>query len=161
LRQYAKAKESYEKASSLWLANANLSKKQRQLGTAIIYHQLGVVAQEQRQWAEAERYYQQALAIYIEFQDRYEQASTYHQLGMVAEEQQRWAESRDYFFRAFSTYKEFQDQHNLSIVQRSLARLWRASGDDTLPAAIATLWDAPEEEVRKLLEQLVDDSASE
>jgi len=39
------------------------------------------VAQEQRQWAQAEEYYRQALAIYVEFNDRYEQAGTYHQLG--------------------------------------------------------------------------------
>ena len=31
---------------------------------ASTYHQLGRVAQEQRQWEQAEQYYQQALAIY-------------------------------------------------------------------------------------------------
>ena len=40
-----------------------------------------MVAQEQRQWAQAEGYYQQALAIKVEFNDRYEQANTYHKLG--------------------------------------------------------------------------------
>ncbi len=35
------------------------------------YHQLGMVAQEQRKWKEAEGYYQQALQIYVEYQDRY------------------------------------------------------------------------------------------
>ena len=52
-------------------------------------HQLGMVAQEQRQWAAAEGYYKQALAIYVEFNDRYEQAGTLHQLGMVAQAQRQ------------------------------------------------------------------------
>jgi uncharacterized protein HemY len=43
---------------------------------------LGVVAQEQRQWAQAEQHYRDALSIYVEFNDRYAQAGTYHQLGM-------------------------------------------------------------------------------
>ena len=45
------------------------------------YHQLGIVAQKLRQWAQAEAYYQQALAIYVEFNDRYERAGTHHHLG--------------------------------------------------------------------------------
>ena len=44
-------------------------------GQASTYHQLGMVAQEQRQWEQAEAYYQQALQIYIEYQDRYAQAA--------------------------------------------------------------------------------------
>ena len=36
-----------------------------------ILHQLGTVAQEQRRWPEAEEFYQKALALYAEFNDRY------------------------------------------------------------------------------------------
>ncbi len=63
---------------------------------ASTYHQLGMVAQEQRQWQQAEQYYQQALQIYVEYNDRYTQASTYHQLGLLAEEQQQWQQACDY-----------------------------------------------------------------
>jgi tetratricopeptide (TPR) repeat protein len=55
------------------------------------------VAQEQRQWATAERYYQQALQLKIEFNDRYSQSSTYHQLGTLAEAQEKWHEAINYF----------------------------------------------------------------
>ena len=61
---------------------------------ASTYHNLGRVAQEQRQWVQAEQYYQQALQLKIEFNDRYEQAGTYHQLGIVAQEQRQWVASR-------------------------------------------------------------------
>ena len=51
---------------------------------------MGRVAEEQRQWAQAEQYYQQALAIKIEYNDRYSQASTYHQFSA-----ERSVEARD------------------------------------------------------------------
>ena len=52
-----------------------------------------MVAEAQRQWAQAEGYYQQALAIYVEFNDRYTQAAVYYGLGRVAEEQRQWAQA--------------------------------------------------------------------
>ncbi|MBN1401465.1 MAG: CHAT domain-containing protein, partial [Anaerolineae bacterium] len=67
---------------------------------ATIYHQLGIVAQEQRQWAQAEQSYQQALDIKIAFNDRYSQASTYHQLGIVAQAQRQWAQAEQSYQQA-------------------------------------------------------------
>jgi tetratricopeptide (TPR) repeat protein len=50
---------------------------------ASTYHQLGIVAQELREYEQARAHYQQALDIKIEFNDRYSQADrTYHQLGI-------------------------------------------------------------------------------
>src|SRR3712207_6973669 len=49
-------------------------------------------SEEQRQWGQAEQYYQQALQIFIEYNDRYAQAKTYHQLGIVAQAQRQWAQ---------------------------------------------------------------------
>ena len=88
-----------------------------------------MVAQEQRQWAQAEQHYQQALAIYIEFNDRYSQASTYHQLGMVAQEQRQWAQAKEYLLQALAIFVEFQDEHNMLHHPANLARLWRDTGD--------------------------------
>jgi Tfp pilus assembly protein PilF len=60
------------------------------------------VAQEQRQWATAESHYRQALALKIEFNDRYSQASTYHQLGIVAQEQRQWATAESHYRQALA-----------------------------------------------------------
>src|SRR3989442_1213121 len=117
---------------------------------ASTYHQLGIVAQEQRQWPQAEQYYQQALQIKIELNDRYSQASTYHQLGIVAQEQRQWLQARDYFLIALKTYIEYNDTHHGGIVLGSLARLWRASKDRSLPAAIASTLGATPEKVEEL-----------
>jgi tetratricopeptide (TPR) repeat protein len=71
-----------------------------------------MVAQEQRQWAQAEQYYQQALAIQIEYNDRYGQATVYHQLGMVVQEQQQWAQAEQYYQQALAIFIEFGDRYN-------------------------------------------------
>jgi tetratricopeptide (TPR) repeat protein len=69
------------------------------------------VAEEQRQWPQAEGYYQQALQIYIEYNDRYSQASTYHQLGMVAQEQRQWPQAKGYYQQALQIYIEYNDRY--------------------------------------------------
>ena len=92
LKQYARAEETYRKTLAFVEHHPSLDKARRAELTAGTYHQLGSVAEEQREWAQATHYYQQALAIYIEYQDRYEQARTYHQLGRLAEEQREWAQ---------------------------------------------------------------------
>ncbi len=96
-------------------------------------HQLGRVAQEQRQWAAAEGYYKQALAIQVEFNDRYSQASTLHQLGMVAQAQRQWAAAEGYYKQALAIYVEFNDRyeqagtlHQLGMVAQA-QRQWAAA----------------------------------
>ncbi|HLX57712.1 MAG TPA: CHAT domain-containing protein [Ktedonobacteraceae bacterium] len=201
LRQYADAEVSYQKALNLISQIVHIDEKERgelkggiyhQLGSvaeeqrqwqqaeayyqqalqikiefndrysqAKTYHQLGRVAEEQRQWQQAEAYYQQALQIYIEFNDRYEQAGTYHQLGRIAEEQRQWQQAREYFLTALKTYVEFEDNYTGGIVLRSLARLWKASGDASLPAAIAPIVGASVEETEMLLHEMLEGDKDE
>jgi tetratricopeptide (TPR) repeat protein len=116
-----------------------------------------MVAQEQRQWQQAEDYYKKALDIYIEFNDRYSQASTYHQLGMVAQEQRQWQQARDYLLKDFQISVEYEDTHGTGITLRSLARLWRESGDASLPAAIAEVLNSTAAEAEDLLRELLGD----
>ncbi len=90
---------------------------------AVTYHQLGIVAQEQRQWASAEGYYRQALEIYVEFGDRYEQARTYHQLGMVAQEQRQWAQAEGYYRQALALDVESGDRHGQAATYHQLGNV--------------------------------------
>ena len=127
LKRYPQAKAAYERALSIHLANTSISPEQRKEVSASIYHQLGMVAAEQRQWPEAERNYREAL---VEFNDRYSQASTYHQLGMVAEEQRQWPEAEQNYREALQIYVEFNDRyeqagtyHQLGIVAQQ-QRQW-------------------------------------
>jgi tetratricopeptide (TPR) repeat protein len=116
---------------------------------------LGTVAEEQRQWAQAEQYYQQALQISVDFNDRYSQASTYHQLGRVTEEQRQWAQARAYFLQALEIFvaPETEDAYSAGIVLNSLARLWQTSGDSDLPAALASTMGITGEEAETVLRE--------
>ncbi|MCP4702710.1 MAG: tetratricopeptide repeat protein [Gammaproteobacteria bacterium] len=111
-KQYAEAEQAYQKALKIWLSNQAFKAKFIQTKSATIYHQLGMVAQEQRQWQQAAEYYQKALDIKIEFNDRYEQAGTCHQLGRVAQEQRQWQQAAEYYQKALDIKIEFNDRHS-------------------------------------------------
>ncbi|WP_250530487.1 tetratricopeptide repeat protein, partial [Caballeronia sp. ATUFL_F1_KS4A] len=119
--------------------------------------QLGIVAEAQRQWPQAEQYYQQALAIYIEFNDRYQQAGTYHQLGTVAEEQQQHGPARVAFQKALAIFVEHDDRESTRVVLSSLARLWRVTEDAQIPVQVAAALGCTHEEAEDLLHRLQSD----
>ncbi len=79
------------------------------------YHQLGIVAQKQRQFEEARQYYLKALKIYEDAGDLYKAADEYHQLGIVAEEQRQFDEAISYYQKTFSIYEQFQDWYRASM----------------------------------------------
>jgi tetratricopeptide (TPR) repeat protein len=147
-RQWAQAEGYYRQALDLKI---EFNDRYSQAST---YHHLGMVAEEQRQWAQAEGYYRQALDLKIEFNDRYSQASTYHQLGIVAQAQRQWAQARDYLMQDLTISAEFNDEHGLGITLRTLARLWKASGDADLPAAVAAVLGVPPGEVAAMFAQV-------
>jgi tetratricopeptide (TPR) repeat protein len=157
LKQYIAAEESYQKALAILLAIKSYDADTIKKLSASIYHQLGMVAEEERQWEQAEQYYRQALQIYIEYNDRYQQALTYYQLGIVAEEQRQWEQAREYFLQALEIFVEYKDTYRGGVVLRSLARLWKASGDANLLAAVASIQDYSLDETEKLLHEMLDD----
>jgi len=87
---------------------------------------------------------------------RYSQASTYHQLGRVAEEQRRWAEAEQYYRNALEVFRDFEDGHNAGITIGSIARLWRASGEATIPAMVADALGVSRAEAEQLLRKALD-----
>src|SRR5260370_28783387 len=97
LKHYAEAEAAYQKVLSLWLENTYYDADRMRKLSAGIYHQLGWVAQEQRQFQQAEQYFQQALQIYIDFNDLHSQASTLHNLGIIAQEQRQMQQVKRYF----------------------------------------------------------------
>ncbi len=125
LKHYEAAEASYQKALSLWLGNKGYDADTIGKGSASIYHQLGIVAEEQRRWAQAEDYYQKALALKIEFNDRYNQALTYHNLGIVAWEQRRWGQAEDYYQKALALQIEFNDRYSQASTYNQLGRVAR------------------------------------
>ena len=91
----------------------------------------------------------------IEYNDRYAQAKTYGQLGLLAQEQQQWSQARDYLLHALEIFIAYKDDHYIGITVSNLADIWKASGDASLPAAVATTLGASVEETEKLLREML------
>src|SRR2546421_8498422 len=138
-----------------------IDKKTKRNSKATINHQLGYVAQEQRQWEQAEQYYQQALQIDIEYNDRYEQASTYHQLGRMAQEQRQWEQAKDYLLQALKIFVEFKDNYSVDVTLRNLARLWKESSDTDLLTIVAQALNVSVAEIEKLWQDVLENSNNE
>ncbi len=79
---------------------------------ATYYHNLGVVAQEQRRFDDAIAFYNKALQIREDAGDLYMAAGDYHQLGIVAEEQRRFDDAIAFYHKALQIYEDAGDFYN-------------------------------------------------
>ena len=122
-KNYSQAKESYKQAIELTQQLRGIEEKQKQLTLANGYHGLGNVALELREWHEARNNYQQALAIYIEYSDRYSQANTYQNLGRVASELREWHEARNNYQQALAIYIEYSDRYSQASTYHQLGNV--------------------------------------
>ena len=114
---------------------------------------MGIVAQALREYEEARRNYQQALEIYIEFGDRYSQASTLNQLGLVAQYTENFKEALNYFLQALEIFIQFEDNHNGAIVCRNLGKLYNQTQDETLLTTAANHLNTTPDALRQLFTQ--------
>jgi tetratricopeptide (TPR) repeat protein len=67
--------------------------------------------------------YNQALQIYIEFNDRYSQASTYFVLGSLAEAEENRSEARANFQQALERHVEYRDDYWANKTKRRIELL--------------------------------------
>jgi tetratricopeptide (TPR) repeat protein len=123
MKRYQEAEGRYQQALQAQQQRQDIDEVTRRHGSATFLHQLGAVAQQQRQWRQAESYYQQALHIYEEYQDRHSQADTLHQLGRVAQEQRQWEQAEHYYQRALAIDEEYQDRHSQARTLHQLGRV--------------------------------------
>ncbi len=110
-KDYQTAKDVHENTLDLISQFNSIEDSQKQYYLAIAYHNLGMVAQELRQYPQAADYYQQALEIKIEYGNLYSQARTYHQLGRVAEELRQYQQAKDYYQQALEIFIEYGDRY--------------------------------------------------
>ena len=96
---------------------------------AVTYHNLGFLAQEQRQFDDAIAFYNQALQIKEDAGDFYSAASGYHNLGMVAQEQRQFDDAIALYNKALQIkedagdfYSAASDYHQLGIVAQEQRR---------------------------------------
>ena len=88
-----------------------------------VYHQLGIVAQEQRWFDEAIAFYHKSLQICEDVGDFYNAAKQYHNLGYIAQEQQRFDEAIAFYHKALQILEDVGDFYKVASVYHNLGAL--------------------------------------
>ena len=115
-----------------------------------------------RLYEEAETSYQKALAIFLELKileratAQKLSAGIYHNLGSVAQEQRQWQQAEQYFQSALEILREYDDTYAISIVLRSMVRLWKDGHGDKVPKSVASILGMSEEEAIGTLQQVLE-----
>lgn len=139
LKQYSSSESTYKKALSIWQGSTNHDPEEIRRRSAAILHQLGAVAEQQRDWSKAQQHYQQALEIKSEFNNIDSLAKTYHQLGIVAYEQRDLEKARYYFLESLKIKESSGDRYSCASAYHQLgviAQDQRRWGD----AEICIIW---------------------
>jgi tetratricopeptide (TPR) repeat protein len=139
-KQFDRAKQNYQKKLEVISALQSIDARRKGIATASTYHNLGLVAQELREWDDARHNYHQSLAICVEFGDQYSQASTYHNLGIVAQELRELDDAHHNYHQALAIKVEFGDRYSQASTYAQLGLL--AVAEDDLEAAIKNLLQA-------------------
>ena len=101
------------------------------------YHELGNLSRRCRRWERALAYYDKAMEIYRSFGDSYRQAELRLEMGRLAYKQGQWTTGQDHLLAALRQSIGSQDATARDYALKAIARLWRKSGDSSLPAGMA------------------------
>jgi tetratricopeptide (TPR) repeat protein len=108
---FAQNRRSFAEASRLFQSLADQGAKSHHARMeASACHQLGKMAQEQRDYAAAGNWYRQALAIDEKTGDE-QAASTCHQLGVLAQEQRDFAAAGEWYRQALVLWEKAGSEH--------------------------------------------------
>jgi len=150
LGQYSDAEKIFRKALAMLTALTVLDEKHKAGLSTLILRNMGRAAEKQGKWSHSEKYYRQALDVYTEFNDPYEQAVIFHHLGRVAGRQHLWEQACDYMLGALKLFIVCNDYHYQGMTLKNLFWLWKSSGEQTLPAAVADVMGWTVESVERL-----------
>ena len=92
-------------------------------------HQLGILAQQRGDYAEAARQYQRSLDINERLGDQAGMASSYHQLGILAQLQGDYAEAARQYQRSLDINERLGDQAGMASSYHQLGILAQLRGD--------------------------------
>ena len=95
---------------------------------AVVYHQLGMTAQDRGRLDEADDWYRKALTIKEELGDRPRMASTYHQLGMTAQDRGRLDEADDWYRKALTINEDLGDRPGMARTYHQLGMTAQVRG---------------------------------
>ena len=86
----------------------------------IIYHNIGGVYQEQRQWLQALDAYQRALKLYEKHGHQHQLGSIHHQIGIVYQQQRQWPQALKAYECAIELKEQNGQQQALGITYHQI-----------------------------------------
>ena len=119
LAAFAQHTRNFREAAALFLRLARASATYE----AGAYHQLGIIAQEQRDYATAEQWYRKSLAIKEKQGNEHGAASTYHQLGIIAQEQRDYATAEQWYRKSLAIDEKQGNEHGAASTYHQLGRI--------------------------------------
>jgi tetratricopeptide (TPR) repeat protein len=90
---------------------------------------MGIIAQEQRDLAEAREWYLRSLAIFEREGDLHRASGAYYQLGGVAHEQWDFATAREWYLKALAIFEKQGDLHRAAMTYGQLGFLAETQGN--------------------------------
>ncbi|GGP01923.1 tetratricopeptide repeat protein [Nonomuraea glycinis] len=96
---------------------------------AVIHHQLGRIAQDRGEYAQAETDYRRALTINEELGNQAGIAGSYHQLGRIAELRGEYAQAKTDYHRALTINEELGNQAGMATGYHQLGILAQLRGE--------------------------------
>ena len=95
---------------------------------SILYHQLGMTAQDRGRLDEADDWYRKSLSIKENLGNRPGTAATYHQLGMVAHYRGRLDDAENWYRKSLSIDESLGNQRGMAISYHWLSSVAREQG---------------------------------
>ncbi len=87
---------------------------------AVLYHQLGMTAQDRGRLDEADDWYRKSLTIEEKLGNQPDMAITYHQLGMTAQERGRLDDADDWYRKSLTIEEKLGNQPDMAITYHQL-----------------------------------------
>jgi tetratricopeptide (TPR) repeat protein len=87
---------------------------------AVLYHELGMTAQDRGRLDEAEDWYRKSLTIEEDLGDRPGMARTYHQLGMTAQDRGRLDKADDWYRKSLTIEEDLGDRPGMALTYHQL-----------------------------------------
>ena len=90
---------------------------------ASTYHQLGIIAREQQDFAAAEGWHMKSLDINLKQDNEHGAALTYYQQGELAAMQQDFTTAEYLYNKALATFQRYNDEYRIDMVKHNLSLL--------------------------------------
>ena len=117
-----------------------MEKLSNEYDAAMTYHPLGSIAEEQRDFAQAEQWYHKSLAINEKLGNGPVAAMTYHHLGIIAEAQRDFVQAGQWYMRSIVIFLRYNDRYSLRITAQNFLRCY-TQAPPAIQAPLKALWE--------------------